>query len=148
MIPPSCMPGPPHPMGSTPSSSSVTTRGWRSTAPFSTLTWVNQPTGVLYTVVPVDASDVNHYVTVDVTPVVQGWLNGTFPNYGFALVGGSQPVNASLDSKENGNTSHQPELEIVPVGPQPAGPSVCVSTAAAQGQTKAVVAVRNGKVFG
>src|SRR5262249_27993241 len=30
----------------------------------------------------------------------------------------------------------------------PVGPSKCVGTAAAAGQTKAVVAVRNGKVFG
>ncbi len=36
-----------------------------------------------------------------------------------------------------------------PAGPTgPAGPPKCVGTTAAQGQTKAVVAVRNGKVFG
>src|SRR5262245_38064154 len=40
----------------------VTSAAWDE----ATLTWANQPTGVLYTVVPVDGADLNHYVTVDV----------------------------------------------------------------------------------
>ena len=64
------------------------------------------------------------------TPLVQGWVNGTTPNNGLALSMTTSTGGALFDSKEAINTSHMPELQIVlnaPAGPQgpmgPAGPA-------------------------
>jgi hypothetical protein len=62
--------------------------------------------------VPLTMASRGDYVIVDVTSAVVGWLNGTEPNYGLALVANS-PLNAAFDSKENTNQSHSPELDIV-----------------------------------
>lgn len=70
------------------------------------------------------------FVDIDVTPAVAAWLNGT-PNYGLVLSPSSgSTISASFDSKENTNTSHNAELELilVNVGPQgPAGSAATVS---------------------
>lgn len=58
--------------------------------------------------------DEGHFITIDVTPEVEAWLSGAEPNYGFSLVGNpGMDVELSFDSKENGQTSHQSELELV-----------------------------------
>ena len=67
------------------------------------------------TIVPnvaLDKTQVKDYLLIDITPAVQGWLNGTQTNDGIALVANS-PLNASLDSKESTTQSHPPELDIV-----------------------------------
>jgi hypothetical protein len=71
----------------------------------------------------------NTFLVVDVTHLVQQWLegsaNGGLDNDGIALVADTSSTNVTFDSKENFITSHEPRLEIVLVdsGPQgPAGP--------------------------
>ena len=80
---------------------------------------VTPPLGVLIGTVNVTMSDQNRYVLADVTGTVQGWLNGTTPNHGIALVPTpADPVRITLDSKEATTTSHGPELEValIPTG--------------------------------
>lgn len=73
------------------------------------------------TAVPASA---NAFVAVDVTPLVRDWLDGGLANNGIALVAGAGGAAIDFDSKENGNTSHQPRLDITlnglagPQGPQ------------------------------
>ncbi len=58
----------------------------------------------------------------DVTSVVQQWVAGTLPNYGFKLMPASDG-SFGFDSKENTLTSHQPQLIVELAGPEgPAGP--------------------------
>ena len=44
---------------------------------------------------------------------MQGWLNGSIPNYGVALALSGSNGSFSFDSKESSGTGHQPELEVV-----------------------------------
>ncbi|MEO7029051.1 MAG: DNRLRE domain-containing protein, partial [Acidobacteriaceae bacterium] len=83
------------------------------------------------------------FVTFDVTATVQGWIATPASNNGLALTAGSAVV--QFDSKENDQTSHAPELQIVlaaggvgtegPVGA--AGPQGSQGVAGAQGLTGA-----------
>jgi hypothetical protein len=80
------------------------------------------------------------YLVVDVTTLVQDWLNGAanggFANDGIALVAGTSSSYVVFDSKESVVTSHEPRLEIVLVnsGPQgPQGPVGPIGQAGAQG---------------
>lgn len=75
--------------------------------------------------VQIDASKKGHYLTIDVSGAVSDWLNGA-PNNGLLLVAGPG-VNVTFDSKENSQTSHEPELILTwnrsagaqgPEGPQ------------------------------
>jgi hypothetical protein len=53
-------------------------------------------------------------VSIDITGLVQSWINGTRPNNGIGLGIRSGPRNGLLlDSKENGGTSQPPRLELV-----------------------------------
>jgi hypothetical protein len=61
-----------------------------------------------------------HYVTADVTSVVQGWLDGTMPNEGLALRPGTAGMRVEIGSKERGSTGHPMELEVVLQGPSDA----------------------------
>jgi Collagen triple helix repeat (20 copies) len=75
----------------------------------------------------VTTSDQGRFVTVDITSLVQGWLDGSIANFGIALLPTTaDPARVTLDSKESTGTSHAPELEVTPVGPAgpqgPAGP--------------------------
>jgi hypothetical protein len=59
-------------------------------------------------------SDEGHFVLIDVTLEVQAWLDGTADNYGFALLANpGADVEVAFDSKENSQSSHQSELELV-----------------------------------
>jgi hypothetical protein len=62
------------------------------------------------------------FVTVDLTNLVIGWLNGTIPNYGIALLPNNiEGINVNFDSKESTTTSHPAELDMAlstPPGPQ------------------------------
>lgn len=60
------------------------------------------------------------FVSIDVTDWVKAWLAGTLPNQGFQIDAASPTLNLYFDSKESAQTSHEPHLEIVLVGP--AGP--------------------------
>jgi hypothetical protein len=74
----------------------------------------------------VTASQLNQFLLIDITALVQNWLNGSIVNNGIALSLTSATGHIGLDSKESIRTGHQPELEIVlngAVGPQgPPGP--------------------------
>ena len=73
------------------------------------------------------------FVTVDVTGLVQDWLDGA-PNQGVALVPNGAGLSARLDSKENRITSHQAVLDIVLVGPEgPTGPTGATGATGATG---------------
>lgn len=87
-----------------------------------TLTWNDAPPlgasatgGNPVTVTPADRK---HFVVVDITPLVQSWVNGTVANNGLALALTSSSGSFSFDSKENSAQSHEPALEIAIPGAQ------------------------------
>jgi hypothetical protein len=75
------------------------------------------------------------YLSLDVTPTVQAWLNGTLANNGIALVPtpGSS-ISASFNSKENVLTSHTAQLTPVLVSAGPQGPQGPQGPGGPQGQ--------------
>ncbi len=82
----------------------------------------------------------NQFVLIDVTTLVQEWLNGTAANNGLALKLTTSAGSFSFDSKESPLTSHEPELEITlaETGPQgPAGPQGTQGPAGPQGSAGA-----------
>src|SRR5882762_3297651 len=94
--------------------------------------------------IPVGKS--NSFLVVDVTQLVQEWLNGPakggMENHGIALVASTSTSYVVFDSKEGIVTSHEPRLEIVlassgpqgPAGPQgPQGPAGPQGTSGANG---------------
>jgi hypothetical protein len=91
---------------------------------------------------PISISSVNgnQFVLVDITTLVQDWINGTVPNNGIALKLTSATGGFSFDSKESPLTSHEPALEIIGAQPGPAGP------AGPQGQA-GLIAKEVAKVF-
>ncbi len=91
------------------------------------LTWSNKPAlGVSATgghPVSLGSSNYQNFVLVDITPLVQNWVNGTIPNNGVALMTTTTGASYQFDSKEATYTSHQPELEIaIPGAPGAQGP--------------------------
>lgn len=69
---------------------------------------------VPFTGFPVSAADNGHFILVDVTPEVQAWLDGSSDNHGFVIAANpGTDVDVSFDSKENSQTSHHGELEII-----------------------------------
>ncbi len=87
----------------------------------SSLTYATLP-GLGATVQTAQVVGAGEFVTFDVTSAVQGWVSAPATNFGLALVGGAG-VSVQLDSKENDETSHAPELEIALVGSGAAGPA-------------------------
>jgi collagen triple helix repeat protein len=91
-----------------------------------TITARNTPAlgDLVVTGVNIDANKKGQYLLVDVTTAVRDWLN-TSTNNGLALVAGTGTA-VTFDSKENAQTSHEPELIVTlnrDMGPQgPAGP--------------------------
>ena len=90
--------------------------------------------------VAITAASQNQFLLIDITALVQGWVNRTIPNNGVALALTSSSGAFSFDSKESLLTGNGPELEIVfnggsgspgPVGP--AGPQGPVGSTGAQG---------------
>jgi hypothetical protein len=81
--------------------------------------------------IPVSPRDRNRFLVVDVTELVQEWLDRTLENNGLVLMPNAAGVSVEFDSKENVTTSHEPQLEITlratgaagPLGPPgPEGP--------------------------
>jgi len=72
------------------------------------------------------SSTLNQFIVIDITSLVQGWMNGSIANNGVALALTTPGGAVAFDSKESIYTSHQPELEVAltgPAGPQgPQGP--------------------------
>ncbi len=87
--------------------------------------------------VAVSGSTLNQFVVIDITPLVQAWVNGSLPNNGVALSLTTSGGAFAFDSKESSYTSHEPELSITltgPAGPQgPQGPQGPAGPAGASG---------------
>ena len=66
----------------------------------------------------VTTQDDGNFVSVDITLLVKDWLNGVLTNNGIALVANAANTNIRFDSKENGQTSHEPTLDIILKGPK------------------------------
>jgi hypothetical protein len=78
-----------------------------------TLTNASAPSlGAPIGTVTINATNDGKWITIDITQVVKDWLDGVLTNNGLAIVPMDQ-VSVTLDSKENGTTSHEPRLEIV-----------------------------------
>jgi hypothetical protein len=111
--------------------------------------------GITYSLAPISSgplgspaavSAMNEWIVVDVTGVVQGWLNGT-PNYGLRITASGSGVSVFFDSKESTTTSHAPELDVElsgPMGPTglqgpsgPLGPQGATGPVGPQGPTGA-----------
>jgi len=80
--------------------------------------------------VSITSASWNQFLLIDITSLVQGWVNGTVANNGVALALTGSSGYFSFDSKESLLTGNGPELEIAltglagPPGPQgPAGPT-------------------------
>jgi hypothetical protein len=82
------------------------------------LTWNNEPPVSAPLAQPVAIATANSYVRVDVTGIVQNWLNGS-ANQGVRLTVNSATPSASVffDSKESTSTSHAAYIDIVLSGP-------------------------------
>lgn len=85
------------------------------------LTWKAQPSiGPSATDgarIAVNTSSKGQFIMVDVTGLVQSWISGAVANNGLALELTSSAGLFSFDSKEAEQTSHEPELLIMPSGP-------------------------------
>ena len=79
------------------------------------------PLGDLFATIPIYEEDEGKFLLLDITRIVAMWLENSGLNFGIALV--PNGVSISVDSKENSQTSHPPEIEIIHEGvPGPAGP--------------------------
>ena len=88
--------------------------------------------------VAIDTNKKGQYLLIDVTTAVKNWLD-TSTNNGLALIAGPG-ASVTFDSKENSQTSHEPELivtlnrDIGPQGPEgPQGPQGPAGPQGAQG---------------
>lgn len=61
--------------------------------------------------VGVGAADAKNFIAIDVTTLVQDWLDGVLANNGIALVPNGS-VHLQLDTKESGLTAHEAKLDI------------------------------------
>lgn len=88
------------------------------------------PISAPFATIPISTGDINSFVIIDITPLVQDWVDGVTPNNGIAILPNTADnVRLTLDSKENTMTSHPIEIDVAltgPTGPQgpegPAGP--------------------------
>jgi Concanavalin A-like lectin/glucanases superfamily len=55
----------------------------------------------------------NMEVTIDLTPLIADWANGTYPNYGFALTSGENTAGWRIHSSEAVNSSYRPKVILV-----------------------------------
>src|SRR5579862_8418239 len=85
--------------------------------------------------ISISSANCNQFVLVDITTLVQDWINGTVANNGIALKLTSSTGGFSFDSKEAEETSHEPELEITVATAGPAGPQGAQGPTGATGQT-------------
>ena len=71
------------------------------------------PTSPAFDSLVIGKDDKGHFITVDVTTIVQGWVDNPTMNFGLALVSDqANPLKIKLDSKENRETSHPMEIEV------------------------------------
>jgi hypothetical protein len=90
---------------------------------------------------PLSVTAGDQFIYLDVTSVVQQWLNNPVSNFGFVIAGVSG-TDVFLDSKESVTTSHQPLLQFVLAGPVGAtGATGANGAVGATGATGAIGAV-------
>ena len=82
------------------------------------------PLGPVFATVPLTmAANDERFVSVDITTQVNDWLSGATPNNGIAFLPGlgvgTTDIRVDLDSQENRNAGHPPELEIWVFGGPP-----------------------------
>ncbi len=84
-----------------------------------TISGTNEPPlgSLIVSGVPIVTADSNNFVLIDVTQAVKDWLSGTALNDGLALQPNGSGVSVTFDSKENTNTSHNPQLNISLIEP-------------------------------
>jgi hypothetical protein len=75
---------------------------------------------------PIPVGKAETFMVIDLTELVQDWLesssvSGSFQNNGIALVANTSSTNVIFDSKESFVTSHEPHLEIVLANTGPQG---------------------------
>ena len=93
--------------------------------------------------VSITSASFQQFISIDLTSLVQQWVNGSSANDGIALALAGSAGGFSFDSKENALTSHQPQLvielaDLGPTGPQgPAGPTGATGPAGPVGPTGA-----------
>jgi hypothetical protein len=109
-------------------------RSWSENA----LTFNNQPlplgssaTGSLPTTI--SSASLNQFVLIDVTSLVQGWVDGAVPNNGIALASTSASGNFWFDSKESLATANAPQLQIQVTVPGPQGVAGAIGPQGPQG---------------
>jgi hypothetical protein len=86
------------------------------------ITFNNSPSLGAKVASAVSVSSAKDYVLVNVTSVLQAWLNGT-ANNGLALVPSpASTISVTFDSKESTTGSHDPEINAVLVSAGPQGP--------------------------
>jgi hypothetical protein len=72
--------------------------------------------------VPVSPRDRGSFIVVDLTEVVQEWLDRTLENNGVVLSANRAGIGVEFDSKENTGTAHEPQLEVTLKGSGAQGP--------------------------
>jgi hypothetical protein len=86
-----------------------------------TATWDNMAiaydAGIAHGSIPV-GSPTGQFVDVDITGLVQQWVNGIVPNHGVMLVTNAFNDDSTYTSKEYGNVSRRPLLEVTTVSGQ------------------------------
>jgi CubicO group peptidase (beta-lactamase class C family) len=81
----------------------------------STVNFANQPAfGGPVISVPVTLADAGNVVSVDLTEIVQNWVNGSQPNHGIRLQS-SQSFKAEIDSSESAGTPMELVVSLGPV---------------------------------
>ena len=85
----------------------------------STVTWDNKPSWESEASSSIQNISQEGWYEADVTDDVQGFINGSYPNYGWVLIPAKEVDydNAKFASKENSNSSIHPQLVIEYVQP-------------------------------
>jgi hypothetical protein len=65
----------------------------------------------------------NKFIIIDITSLMNEWLDGTRQNHGLALLPNS--IDVKLDSKENSQSSHQVELEVIQIDTDTNAETLC-----------------------
>jgi len=83
----------------------------------SSITWNNQPGYDSVVISSATSGYAGDVIEWDVTDLVQAWVNGTYNNYGFALIGGQTDYYERAYSKEASEPNNRPILVVEYVEP-------------------------------
>lgn len=75
----------------------------------------------------------NMPIEIDLTPLIADWINGTYPNYGFAITSADNTAGWRIHSSEAVNSTYRPKvILVVDYGLDDINPVAPVATASAQ----------------